>query len=199
MKHKTSHTTTTQKPRLVLPIFIALILIFSIFGIIFSSPSPTPAPSGQSGTLDYQGHIFQQTSQGWTATINGFEAIFVYTPLDLRNITLETRALTDLRTAEKIYLTRNPQNTYYGAERDFFVNLKPFHNVFFACTEDNTACTDQPIKTCDDADSTTMVVRLDLNEHQGAAYEPSCFTITGTPEHITRVIDAHVLASLGLM
>jgi hypothetical protein len=107
MKRKLHDAPEKEKRRLFIPIFIASILIFSIFGIIFSSPSETQG----SNTLTYEDWTFRRAQTGWTVTIDGFDVTTFYTPLDLLDITIPSTISTDLKTAENLPLLA--QNVTY--------------------------------------------------------------------------------------
>ena len=196
MKQKKQHTTSKEKRRIVLPLFIAFILIFSVFGIMFSGPSATPEVSN---TIEHNDYTFTRGDQGWTVPVQGTQITLVYTPFDLQDVVIDPQALVDFKAAQKTYLTRNPAESYYGGERDFFVSLKPFSNLFLACSEESDTCANAPLKTCADASSESLVVAFELDEAALIDYDDHCLTITGDPYHITKAVDAFVLQFFGIL
>ena len=86
-------------------IFIAGIMILSVFGILFSSFN------SQGAKQEYNGHDFVATDYGWSTKVNKQQVYFTYHPKDLEIINLDQEVL-DLLDAPVYIVLFDPDSEY---------------------------------------------------------------------------------------
>jgi|SRR3989344_1506377 len=174
--------------KLILPLFIIFIMVFSIFGYFSDS-------NGNAEKKDYHGYKFVDSGQGWI-TYKGDKQIIIQTdPSILQYYQDINIKLDDLNSAEKIYLTLNPQESVYGAANILLNQLQSLTStqIILACTEDVEECSNIPLKTCDDASQSVKIIQLRQSETQKMSYQNNCLLIEGDYQNSLIFIDKLVL------
>ena len=185
-----------SRKKLILPIFLGLIMVMSIFGFIIGQ-STQDNQQVPDGGKTFGGHVFQRVNAGWVTTIDGREVIFRYLPDELSDIDISSIP-SDALKKPKIYLSRDPRQSYGLAERDIYHDLKPVTNLQLACGIDSEECKNVPLKTCKDADAMTAVILFALSEGPSIAFENNCVSISGDAVHITKVMDKLLYSYFGI-
>jgi len=175
-----------SRKRLILPVFIGLIMVMSIFGYIIGQDSS--GTQQDAGGKTFGQFTFQQTAAGWTTTVDGRELSFRYLPDELSDVRLGA-STSDILRREKVYLTRDPTKDYGLGERDFYLNLRPILNIQLACTTDVAECSNLPLKTCIDGNALVAIVQLEAADRNEVLTEDHCVIIRGDGVYITKAID----------
>ena len=184
-KKSVSSTPSLQRKKLFLPLFLAGLMVFSVFAVVLSSFGPTPDDT-TTITTTYKGYEFTSTTSGWTTTIKGQPFLIQSHPDTLQSFQApELPLLTPLLTAQKIYLSVPPEHALHTPLSVLYTNLRTRfnNNAFLACTADGEGCEDLPLKTCADATTTAPVLVLDLAENDNTLPKmtiphPHCYTFT---------------------
>ena len=114
-----------EKRKIILPIFIAAIMIFSTFGIIFSSFADN------SETFKYRDYRFTYDGQIWFTFKNNQRIEFLTDPRELDNLYIGD-IINKIFSYNKVYLTVEPDQNL-SIEQQIFKNVlnqlfqKPVH------------------------------------------------------------------------
>ncbi len=176
-----------MKKNLILPIFIASIMILSILGYSLGS-------STSSNKIKYKNNVFIQTEQGWVTYINNQKLLFLNNPNELSNISIPVK-LSELNSANKIYLALDTENnieSVYSLLQNILPVLTP--RVVTACIKDTEKCSDLPLKTCSDATSSDKIIQIQYSEIPSITYKNNCLLIQGTIKDLMQQIEALTLA-----
>ena len=183
-----------MQTKLILPLFIAFIMIFSVVGFAISQSFYT-TPQEQ---ITYDGLNFVQNQQGsWLTYINRNPvSIFTYPPF-LGNVILPEVSLSDLNSANKLYVTFNPDENVNQAIVEFQTNLLPYLNqVNQACITDSPSCANLPIRSCLDATEESKVIQFQEADVPLVVYQDNCLLIQGSSYDLTTQTDALILQLL---
>jgi len=180
-----------MQTKLILPLFIAFIMIFSVVGFAISQSFYT-TPQEQ---VTYNGLNFVQNSQGsWLTYINKNPVSIVTYPPLLGNIILPEVSLVELNSANKIYVTFNQNETVNQAIIEFQTNILPYLKpVNQACIEDSPSCANLPIKSCLDATEDTKIIQFQEADVPFVIYQDNCLLIQGSSYDLTTQTDALIL------
>ncbi len=177
--------------KIILPIFIASIMIFSIFGYI--------ANDEDNQETTYNSLKFMESDEGWLAYKDNKKIIIQTNPNDLKDIQEPKITLQELNSAQKIYLTFNPEENIYQVLNSFVQQIKPLLNTFTqACTKDVPKCANLPIKTCSDATDSTKVIQIQENNQTKLEYKDNCLIIHGKSEDLIKEMDKLTLILNGV-
>ena len=187
-----------QIKSLLLPLFLALILILSTFGIILNSSED----SSEAQTIEYNGYVYTQIPQGWKVKKDTITILFHYTPQELAAMpNIASIPLATLQQSRKMYIARSPLNDTSMAEAAFQGGIQPLLSIqaIPACWEDGTGCENKPLKSCKDAtDSEKVVVFKAANASETSiTYEDSCLAVSTAPETALQAIEALLFRLLG--
>ncbi|MEK6861858.1 MAG: hypothetical protein AABY07_07880 [Nanoarchaeota archaeon] len=184
-----------DKKKLILPIFIAAIMILSVFGVIIGNFAPSEEPS--QNILEYKSIKFTGTDFGWQAKINNVDVTISNSPNDLEGINLGIQQ-DSFKELSKIYISRDPRK--YIRNTDFLLqaNLRQIVNVQIACNVDVEECKDLPLKTCKDANTNNVVIVIEESTEDKVNFKDSCLEIKGNSIFISKVVDKLVLYIFGL-
>src|SRR3989344_5941474 len=107
MKTKSAALERKDSKRLFLPVFIAVILIMSVFGVVLGSYSDGDNQNNQGG-IDFNGKTFFQDPNGrWRVSVNGINVQIQFGPEELKEIDVQTGPQL-FQSAKKIYISRAP-------------------------------------------------------------------------------------------
>jgi len=95
---------------------------------------------------------------------------------------------------QKIYLSINPKDRNREALYELKKNLKLQPLVVTACYEDNDACADMPLRTCDDATETVGVILLKESNETKVNFKYNCLTIQG--KDLVKLVDKVTLQQI---
>ena len=169
------------------PLFLIALMVFSTFGIVISQIGNT----GESKSVNYQGHDFQFDGQQWFS-FKGKERIdFLFGPYELEPL-LESvdPLLNGVRTHTKTYVSLDPEEEF-SQESQFLRSLLIFltgKQVIAACQKEGEGCVDLPLKNCGNAISNEVfVISLVQDTENKATLESSCFTLSGDSAYFIRI------------
>lgn len=176
----------------VLALFIISIMVFSVLSLTSEDTEEK---------IKYKDQLFVKTNQGWQTYINNQQYIFAYNPLELENITLPANFnINKLNSAQKLYLSFNPEEDIYLAMQEFYTLLKPLltPKMQESCFIDIEKCSKLPLKTCEDATPDIKVILLKEDNLSKIDYQYNCLTLQGDSENLIKNIDKLSLNFLGL-
>ena len=178
--------------KIILPIFIASIMVFSIFGYM-ANRSDNPEEAA------YNFLKFVKSDNGWLAYKDNKKIIIQTNPKDLKDIQEPKLTLQELNSAQKIYLSFNPEDNIYQALNSFVQQIKPLLNTFTqACTKDVSKCSNLPLKTCSDATDIIKVIQIQENNQTRLEYTNNCLIIQGKSEDLIKEMDKLTLILNGI-
>jgi len=173
-----------MKKNLILPLFIITIMVLSVLGYSIGS-------STTSNKIKYKDYTFIQTDNGFVTYINNQQIFLFNNPNDLLDIKIPVK-LSELNSANKIYLTINPEiNTALSPFQNIFPVLTP--RIVQACIKDSDICSNLPLKTCLDATSLNKIIQIQFSETPSITYKNNCLLIQGTTKDLIKQIEALTL------
>ena len=183
---------TSSKKKIILPLFLAIIMVMSVFGVFFGGLSG----ESETGTITINGFDFvPQTNGRWTVKNKDFSLDLQNGPYDVTPSTLDALPL---QQASKVYVSYDPQASYFNALPDLVINLKSRVSVVPSCYDELTGCEQLPLKTCTDTTTDVAVVIVMLSEQDSFTQEGSCYTLKGTPDSLNKAADALLLSYFGV-
>jgi len=173
-----------EKKKIILPIFIIAVMVFSTFGIIFSSYS------NNSESFKYKNYRFTYDGQSWSTFKNNQRIEFLTDPRELDTLTIGD-IINKLINHNKIYITID-YNQNLAVEQQFFKAIlnqlfqKP---IIYACTKEHEKCQDLPIKECQDpTPNQTLIINLQSGNNTINERE-SCIIIEGDRDYFIKVLE----------
>lgn len=143
---------------------------------------------------DYNSLKLVNTGNGWLAyRQDGRPVYIVSNPKDLENITISPINLGALSFVQKAYLSYNPKERNKVALSEFAREIKLAPRIVIACPVDNDVCANLPIKTCDDATTTTAVILIRETNDTSVTFINNCLDIRG--KDLTKVMDKLILVT----
>lgn len=154
----------------VVSLFIAFIMVFSIFGFILSSGF---GPEKRS----YNGFTFLQTQNGWMAKINNERIFFQYLPDEIQ-INIEDDVKNLLKEAKTLTITYDPQSSdaQLLAQIQFYAEdaLKKQDKVYIIHALANSTGFDAQESNCKDSTETMPVLLLESAENTNIFKNDTC-------------------------
>lgn len=182
---------TKMNKKIILPLFLASIMILSIIGFSLNSTQ------SDTSSIKYNGYSFKQTEQGWITFIGNNPILISQNPNNLNEILLPDITLQEINSANKIYFTFNPEDNIQSNLYYFDANIRTrLKNFILSCTVDIGSCSNLPLKTCKDADSSSRIIQVSLANQSSITYENNCLLIQGQKQELPSLIDAVILKLL---
>ena len=179
--------------------FIAFIMIFSIFGVLFYG---FRAPADER-TNEYKGRIFKFRNNGFLTEINGEEVFFPIFPKELEDINIDDKTRQLLK-QDYFVVTYDPESNL-SAEmaivqfKLFEERLKPIKKYAIRALTESSE-TILPQKTCADATEKNPVILLEYGNETGIYSEGNCIIAKGnSATGLYRVADRIVYTMTGVM
>ncbi len=165
-----------DKKKVFASLFIAFIMVFSIFGFILSY-------SLDNETVKYKGYKFVNTNQGWLAVINGERFFFSYTPGDVENW-LSEEIKNKLKNVTTITISYNPNDIYSPIITESVLQLNnKLTNVQLSFGLTNNSGYSLPLITCNNASEQNPVILFEeRNENASMILENNCVKIAYTSQ-----------------
>jgi hypothetical protein len=150
--------------------FIAFIMIFSVFGIVIDSIRPA-------SKIKYNEHTFVAKENQFFTTINGAEHGFLFFPADLEYITIPEEAKPILE-MPVITVTYDPQSSIAQnlAEAQYYFEVQLQNKVVERALTNNTDTT-LPQKTCADATPAQPIIELQLANESSITITNNCIVL----------------------
>jgi hypothetical protein len=179
-----------MKPKTLVALFIAALMISSTLGFILSTSHSGGGPTER---VEVNGVSFVQTHQGWLGYLSETDPILVSS--DPRNFQqLPELSLNDLNSANRIYFTFNPEDNLQHTFQFFDLNIRPrLRTLTIACTEDVEGCEELPLINCSSALDTTKVIQVSSANETSVTYENNCLHIQGNQFQLPELFDATIV------
>ncbi len=175
-------------------IFIAFIMVFSIFGFVVDFAIQ---PSQK---LKYGDYKFRVVDQRYITKIDGKEHVFVFFPLDLEYILL-TDDVKHLLTAQALTVTYDPQSNLsqnFG-EAQYYLELQLQNKAIERAVTNNQGL-DLPQKSCADATGHQPVIELRAGEISRISVEGNCIVLTSLDAYDAyQQVERIIYTTLGVM
>lgn len=170
-------------------------MISSAAGFILSYSSSNN--NGNSITEKYNGYEFTRLQTGWVTNLNN-QQIFLYNdPEFLSQSEAITKDEYRLNTAEKVYLSINPDDKIdrvLSHFNDLAVLLKP--RISLSCYEDSEKCKTFTIRTCENASPINKVIIIKKQQNLSINYSNNCLKVYGSENEMIKFIDKMILSLL---
>jgi hypothetical protein len=182
----------SRTKKLILPLILVFLMIGSVFTVFLSD-------NNNENEIKYNNLKFTKTNEGWLSYINDRKIVLINNPKDLENIQININ-LQDLNSAQKIYLSINPNENIQQAYIHFNANIKPLLKSILinSCTLDIEKCANLPLKTCADTSEIQKVIILKESNESKFEYKNNCLYLAGTQEDLSKSIDKLTLNLLGV-
>ena len=182
-----------SKKKLILPIFLASIMVLSIFGgfLGLSGGDKEDNLKFKMGNSEF---VFQDgVYKGRKENLN------FYVTSDPRKLSENVPVIANqILGNEKVYLSYNPKEGTQLPVKIIYENLKQHINIFLACSVDIEECKDLPIKTCDDAKDKVGVFLVEFGEKNIIDVKDQCVILNGNLESLNRMSNAIILQLFGV-
>ncbi|MFH0979172.1 MAG: hypothetical protein V1837_07800 [Candidatus Woesearchaeota archaeon] len=185
------------KKQLWLSLFIAVIMVFSAFGVIFYGFADS------SDIYRYNGYKFTPTTTGLLVKVQGKQFVVGSLPQDLVSINLSTAVANQLRQVKMLYLTYDPNSTSVQdiAAVEFqlksdLANLGIYAAPAFTKTNEFNL----PVITCLNATQFVPVIEFRDANKTSAAFDNGCIVLNAAYlDDFSRLKDRLLLGMLGVM
>ncbi len=161
----------------LLTIIIALIMITSVFGIIFFNDNQ------QSYESKYNNIKFTRTQDNfWVADINKQRMQFDFHPSEIDYIAVDNKTLSAIENAGMVYLTYSPDQPFVQdiALAEFGLqNALASRNIYVVNALTNVSAFSLPKITCDNATSSIPVIYFKVSNETQARTESNCIILEG--------------------
>ena len=175
------------KSKLILPLFIIVLMVFSTFGILIGGTGSQTDPQ----KIEYRGYEFKLGDNNkWYIYKDGQKLEFLYDPLTLEKV-YTGDLFNKIFSHKKTYLSVNP-NEAPAREIEFFrsvssyITNKPF---ILSCFGDFKGCENLPLKDCKDSIVNEVLVIKLVSGQEAFQEEGSCIGIIGNAETFIKVAE----------
>ena len=165
---KTDKEAKDKRRRIFMTIIVAVILITSIAGFSLNW--------NESEEVKYNGFKFVSTETGWKTKAGGYEVQTMLLPGDVENISLYgVASLNDF--GGKIYYIAKSWNIPALQELGMHLQAEQFQQACLPEGENETGCSDVPLKSCNDASSGSPVIIFKNADKTSAEYSSYCLVL----------------------
>ncbi|MEK6904652.1 MAG: hypothetical protein AABW87_03595 [Nanoarchaeota archaeon] len=181
--------------KLILPGFLALIMIISVFGIIIGGVND------DTEVKEFKGFKYVSSGGGsWAVKMGQSTFIFSYAPEELSTLKMPLVTFNDFNSAEKVYLSVNPEEEIGNIVNILTSGITPFiaAPVITACSKDHEKCSNAPIKNCDDATASSKVISVEGTKETRITYINNCLSINLEPDNTQKYMEGLLFNMLGL-
>ncbi len=182
-----------RRRKIILPIFIALLMIFSIFGVVISSFGNS---TDNTQKIDYNGYSFVFDGNIWFTFKDKQKIEFNFDPRELDSF--DIGKLNSLVYGNnKIYISFNPEENLENEANKLrsILSIITQKQVFLSCYEDNKGCEELPLKTCEDSREGVLVIIIKNGEFN-IEEDSGCIGIIGESLDFYKIIDKIRLGAL---
>lgn len=177
-----------NRKKIVLPLFIAGIMVFSVFGVIIDSLSSAP-PSTQK--INYKGYEFVFDGQLWSTVKEKTKIEFLFNPNDIETV-YTSNLIEKMGMHKKIYLVMSPKEQLAQEKerlRQIIAGIMRIP-VVNACPQDEEGCENLPLKNCSDAVvNDIFIIKIEEGTENMIQEEGSCVAIIGNAEYLTKITE----------
>jgi len=162
-------------------VFIISLMVFSLISI--GDPEEK---------VEYNGLKFVETENGFLSYLeSGRTLLILSNPEDLKDEEFQSPSIGSLGILPKLYISVGPSDDYQNALYDLTRNIDLVGVKVTSCYEDNEACSDFLIKTCEDATLNEGIIIFKEDNETLVTYEDNCLTIQG--KSLLKVTDKLIL------
>ena len=175
-------------------IIIAVIMVSSVFGVIFGSFGSTD------NSFKYNGFSFTQTSQGYRTKVSGMEVFFSYAPYDVESIELDPEITSRISSTKMLHITYDSESGLKeGMSQAQFSLSNELYDIFGTyaspAMEQNNPY-NIPVITCSNATVYVPVISLAESNETGIVLENNCVLIKANTATEFLVLKDRLLYSL---
>ncbi|MAF51227.1 MAG: hypothetical protein CMH64_04005 [Nanoarchaeota archaeon] len=173
-------------------IFIAVIMISSVLGFVFTF---SPHSTGGAERIEFQNYVFVETHQGWMGFDDNENQILLSSdPRTVSTIQVPEISLVELNSANKVYVTSNPEDNLQNSAAYFEANIRPRLKSYLpACSADVKGCENAPLIDCSNALPATKVIQVALSNQSSVTYNNNCLLVQGNRFQVPLIFDALIL------
>ncbi|MEK6826208.1 MAG: hypothetical protein AABX08_02990 [Nanoarchaeota archaeon] len=174
-----------SKKKIVLPLFIVALMVFSIFGVVIGSFS-----NDQIETFKFNGYRFTYDGTIWFTHINNQRLEFTTDPRQLEGFYIGD-IINKISNHNKVYLSVNPEDNIEQEKNIFIAILSGLFNkpIIRACPSDNQLCENLPLKDCSDSiPEKELVIKLEKGDNL-IQEDVSCIAILGDRNYFVTVLE----------
>jgi hypothetical protein len=184
--------------KVIWSIFIAIIMVSSVFGVIFGSF----APSGN--RVNYKGFSFYKSGEYWVAKINKENIYFFFLPSEVEDINISDAVITKLSNTKMFYLTYHPNQTIVKdiALAQFQLQRVLHHHlgIYVASALTTNSSNTIPVVTCENATAFVPVVEFRESNTTSINLDNNCVVIeVESTRDVFMMKDRLVYALLGII
>ena len=179
----------------VIGIFFAALMIFSVFGVILSTNTPT-------NRVEYNGVTFTQGSGGWKGSVKGVTRLFVDLPGDVESLVLPAGAKEVLTSAKFMTISFDDADVSADVlgQVQAYMQQTLYTDVFTRGATLNGS-NNSPAISCTNSTPQEPVIVLELGNQTSINIDHnSCLVITGvSPYDVVRGADRVMYTILGVI
>lgn len=199
-QHKPQPKKRWVTPGILVGIFLGFLMVTSIFGFLGAYTS-----NGSGGTLDYNGHTFQQTALGYTTTINDISLEFSYFPDSVAHLNVSQDIVDLIKSTKALTVTYDPVSPINQSAGLIQFNLEQLYDKALGIyvtrsLTDNSAFPTLANATCADATPYVPVILLEQGDVTQVSLEGSCIHMTAIGDQdLVRIHDLLAYRLLGVI
>jgi len=147
-------------------------------------------------TKKYNGFKFERSDSGWTT--GSLPVATTYLPSDVENIS-SSGSFQSSDFSAKAYIILGQSIRAPAVE---LISALPLKNSQMACLpeqENDSDCSDLPLKSCYDADSQNAVIIFKESNETSLSYRGYCLQIQGDEEGLLKAADKAVFMAYGII
>jgi len=186
-----------KRKELWVSLFIAFIMIFSAFGVIFYGYTESPT------NLKYGDYDFKLSNEGFYLDLEGKKYTFEHFPGDLDKINISESAIAQLKAVKMVYLTYNPNQSavqeiaavQYRMQND----LNAF-GIYGALAFTAPTQYKVPVMTCSNATRFVPVIEFRESNMTRITEKQDCLILEASyPDDFSRMKDRILFGMLGII
>ena len=188
----------TNRAAKYMVIFMAAIMVLSVFGVVFFGYNQSP------DKVKYNGIPFTRKGSQWSATINSKEAFFDYFPAEVENINISRDIISRLSNKAEIDATYSYNATFaedmalavYGLSQALALHFNTYVRAGFT----EKTIYKAPIITCANSTAFVPVIYFKSSNETSIYTQDSCIIIeSGKGTDFIRIKDRLLYALFGII
>lgn len=191
---------TDKKPSKakMITIFIAAIMVLSVFGVIFGSYN---SPEQE---MDYGDFQFQRTENQWVTEIDGQQIYFDYNPSQVDYLEISPAIISRIQSTPMLYVTFDPN--VKAPERFDYVRFKlsdilakNFNIYAISGMVENSSLYQLPVIGCENASASVPVLYLKGSNTTGVIEQGNCIIFESDVQGTIALNDRLLFGLFGVM
>lgn len=172
-----------NKTALYITLFLAAIMVLSIFGVFLWNPSTE-------SDYSYGKYSFKPSNGNWITKINGKEKAFYYLPQELLRFNASSAIFNTIKYSQGLVIVLNGstnltqrlqvQDLFKLGLADAMMSSYPDKKLWFSTTGINASL---PQITCQNASYVVPVMTVDFSNETKTDLKGSCIVVTATDEY----------------